>query len=168
VVLFKLQHRQRGQGENTLTPLGRPRVLSIHAISQKHNIIFDITLCGGWAGDQYATSGCPGTCSDRVMEPSNFDSTCTSPRADPLKLTSCIRRCLEDQVGRYLPVNAPAQRHIPLYTPFSLSLVQPGRSGVTRLYTNSVLVQVLTLHTMYIHIHLIRLLASHIMEHISP
>jgi len=41
---------------------------------KKHNIIFDITLCGGWAGDQYATSGCPGTCSDRVMDPSNFDN----------------------------------------------------------------------------------------------
>ncbi|KAF8609286.1 WSC-domain-containing protein [Ceratobasidium sp. AG-I] len=41
---------------------------------KKHNIIFDITLCGGWAGDQYAQSGCPGTCSDRVMEPSNFDN----------------------------------------------------------------------------------------------
>jgi len=41
---------------------------------KKHNIIFDITLCGGWAGDQYANSGCPGTCSDRVMDPSNFDN----------------------------------------------------------------------------------------------
>lgn len=40
---------------------------------KKHNIIFDITLCGGWAGDQYASSGCPGTCSDRIMNPANFD-----------------------------------------------------------------------------------------------
>ncbi|KAG9103600.1 hypothetical protein FRC06_009610 [Ceratobasidium sp. 370] len=39
-----------------------------------HNIVFDITLCGGWAGDNYANSGCPGTCSDRIMEPSNFDN----------------------------------------------------------------------------------------------
>ncbi|TFY80118.1 hypothetical protein EWM64_g3892 [Hericium alpestre] len=37
-----------------------------------HSIIFDITFCGDWAGNSYATSGCPGTCSDRLMDPSNF------------------------------------------------------------------------------------------------
>jgi len=41
---------------------------------KNHNIIFDITLCGGWAGDHYASSGCPGTCSDRIMDPANFDN----------------------------------------------------------------------------------------------
>lgn len=28
---------------------------------------------GDWAGNDYATSGCPGTCADRIMDPSNFD-----------------------------------------------------------------------------------------------
>ncbi|KAH9968940.1 glycoside hydrolase family 16 protein [Russula dissimulans] len=39
---------------------------------QNHSIIFDITFCGDWAGNSYATSGCPGTCSDRLTDPSNF------------------------------------------------------------------------------------------------
>ncbi|OJT12932.1 hypothetical protein TRAPUB_10497 [Trametes pubescens] len=37
-----------------------------------HSIVFDITFCGDWAGNSYATSGCPGTCPDRLMDPSNF------------------------------------------------------------------------------------------------
>ncbi|EIM92458.1 uncharacterized protein STEHIDRAFT_47968 [Stereum hirsutum FP-91666 SS1] len=39
-----------------------------------HSIIFDITFCGDWAGNDYATSGCPGTCADRIIDPSNFDN----------------------------------------------------------------------------------------------
>ncbi|KAG0708884.1 glycoside hydrolase family 16 protein [Suillus ampliporus] len=37
-----------------------------------HSIVFDITFCGDWAGNSYATSGCPGTCENRLMDPSNF------------------------------------------------------------------------------------------------
>ncbi|KAL1719504.1 glycoside hydrolase family 16 protein [Schizophyllum commune] len=37
-----------------------------------HSIIFDITFCGDWAGNSYATSGCPGECSDRLKDPANF------------------------------------------------------------------------------------------------
>ncbi|KAI0735188.1 concanavalin A-like lectin/glucanase domain-containing protein [Earliella scabrosa] len=37
-----------------------------------HSIIFDITFCGDWAGNSYATSGCPGTCSERLRDPGNF------------------------------------------------------------------------------------------------
>lgn len=37
-----------------------------------HSIVFDITLCGDWAGNSYSTSGCPGTCTDRLQDPSNF------------------------------------------------------------------------------------------------
>ncbi|EPT04304.1 hypothetical protein FOMPIDRAFT_159190 [Fomitopsis schrenkii] len=39
-----------------------------------HSIIFDITFCGDWAGNDYATSGCPGTCAQRIMDPSNFNN----------------------------------------------------------------------------------------------
>jgi hypothetical protein len=39
-----------------------------------HSIIFDITFCGDWAGNSYATSGCPGTCADRIRDPRNFDN----------------------------------------------------------------------------------------------
>lgn len=38
-----------------------------------HNLVFDITLCGGFAGALYPTSGCPGTCAEAVADPSNFD-----------------------------------------------------------------------------------------------
>ncbi|TDL26668.1 glycoside hydrolase family 16 protein [Rickenella mellea] len=37
-----------------------------------HQLIFDITLCGDWAGASYEGSGCPGTCTDAVADPSNF------------------------------------------------------------------------------------------------
>ncbi|KAF8626517.1 hypothetical protein AX15_004822 [Amanita polypyramis BW_CC] len=37
-----------------------------------HSIVFDITFCGDWAGNSYATSGCPGTCDERLMDPNNF------------------------------------------------------------------------------------------------
>jgi len=37
-----------------------------------HSIIFDITFCGDWAGNSYATSGCPGTCAEQLMDPNNF------------------------------------------------------------------------------------------------
>lgn len=37
-----------------------------------HSIIFDITFCGDWAGNSYNSSGCPGTCTERLMDPINF------------------------------------------------------------------------------------------------
>lgn len=36
-------------------------------------IVFDTTLCGDWAGATYQSGGCPGTCSQRVMNPANFN-----------------------------------------------------------------------------------------------
>jgi len=38
------------------------------------SIIFDITFCGDWAGNSYATSGCPGTCEERLQNPKNFEN----------------------------------------------------------------------------------------------
>jgi len=32
----------------------------------KHNLIFDLTFCGDWAGSVYSSSGCPSTCEDYV------------------------------------------------------------------------------------------------------
>ncbi|EGO01749.1 glycoside hydrolase family 16 protein [Serpula lacrymans var. lacrymans S7.3] len=37
-----------------------------------HSVIFDITFCGDWAGNSYTTSGCPGTCEERLVDPANF------------------------------------------------------------------------------------------------
>ncbi|EJU03692.1 glycoside hydrolase family 16 protein [Dacryopinax primogenitus] len=38
----------------------------------EQQIVFDITLCGDWAGSVYGSSGCPGTCQSQVMDPNNF------------------------------------------------------------------------------------------------
>jgi len=35
--------------------------------------IADVTFCGDWAGNSYATSGCPGTCEERLQDPKNFE-----------------------------------------------------------------------------------------------
>jgi len=32
----------------------------------------DTTLCGDWAGTSYSQAGCPGSCIQRVMDPSHF------------------------------------------------------------------------------------------------
>ncbi|EIW58553.1 glycoside hydrolase family 16 protein [Trametes versicolor FP-101664 SS1] len=42
-----------------------------HFLAQ--NLIFDITLCGDWAGPAYESSGCPGTCASAIADKSNFN-----------------------------------------------------------------------------------------------
>ncbi|KAG8860355.1 hypothetical protein FRB96_004004 [Tulasnella sp. 330] len=42
---------------------------------KSQQIVINTTLCGDWAGSVYSSSGCPGTCADRVADPSNFDGT---------------------------------------------------------------------------------------------
>ena len=37
-----------------------------------HSMIFDMTICGDWAGNTYGNSGCPGTCSQMVANAANF------------------------------------------------------------------------------------------------
>ncbi|QRV73718.1 glycoside hydrolase family 16 protein [Ceratobasidium sp. AG-Ba] len=44
-----------------------------------HQIVFNIDICGYWAGNGYTspqspTGTCPGTCTEQVMSPSNFDN----------------------------------------------------------------------------------------------
>ncbi|KAF8600516.1 hypothetical protein BDV93DRAFT_447343 [Ceratobasidium sp. AG-I] len=43
-----------------------------------HQIVLNIDICGFWAGNAYSdpqspAGACPGTCSDQVMDPTNFD-----------------------------------------------------------------------------------------------
>ena len=45
--------------------------IASHFLAQ--NLIFDITICGDWAGSAYESSGCPGTCSEAVANKTNFD-----------------------------------------------------------------------------------------------
>ncbi|CDO69351.1 Glycoside Hydrolase Family 16 protein [Trametes cinnabarina] len=44
--------------------------ISSHFVAQ--SLIFDITLCGDWAGAAYESSGCPGTCASAIADASNF------------------------------------------------------------------------------------------------
>lgn len=46
-----------------------------HFLAQ--NLIFDITLCGDWAGPAYEGSGCPGTCASAIANKTNFARKCT-------------------------------------------------------------------------------------------
>ena len=58
------------------TPAGfwSPETCNIAANFYDHSMIFDITICGGWAGGAYGNSGCPGTCSEMVANATNFAS----------------------------------------------------------------------------------------------
>lgn len=49
-----------------------------------HSLVFDTTLCGDWAGQVYANSGCPGTCAETVAKASNFGRAFFFPMLSPL------------------------------------------------------------------------------------
>ncbi|KAF5355853.1 hypothetical protein D9756_003785 [Leucocoprinus leucothites] len=49
-----------------------PDDCNISQYFSNHSIVFDITFCGDWAGNSYASTNCPGTCAERLMDPSNF------------------------------------------------------------------------------------------------
>ncbi|KAG6918971.1 hypothetical protein DXG01_010210 [Tephrocybe rancida] len=38
----------------------------------EHELTLDTTLCGDWASPTYASAGCPGTCAEAVMDPTNY------------------------------------------------------------------------------------------------
>jgi len=44
----------------------------INQYFRNHQIIFDTTLCGDWAGSSYVAAGCPGTCPEQVADPNSF------------------------------------------------------------------------------------------------
>lgn len=44
------------------------------AFFNSHSMIFDITLCGDWAGATYNSAGYSGSCAERVADPANFES----------------------------------------------------------------------------------------------
>lgn len=52
----------------SLSTLGCP----IDQYFRNHMLIFDMTLCGDWAGTSYEAAGCPGTCAERVADPTSF------------------------------------------------------------------------------------------------
>ncbi|KAJ7584612.1 concanavalin A-like lectin/glucanase domain-containing protein [Mycena floridula] len=39
---------------------------------ENHALVINTSLCGEWAGGNYQYSGCPGTCSTAVMDPTNY------------------------------------------------------------------------------------------------
>jgi hypothetical protein len=51
------------------------------------SMIFDITLCGDWAGATYNSAGYSGSCAERVVDPANFESGFISCAMYPRRLT---------------------------------------------------------------------------------
>jgi hypothetical protein len=52
-------------------------------------MVIDTTICGNWAGGSaYASSGCPGTCTDMVANASNYVGE-FSPDAESLRIAQC-------------------------------------------------------------------------------
>ena len=74
--------------QNWGTPTGfwSAATCDISANFYQHSIILDTTVCGGWAGDAYSSSGCPGTCSEMVSNATNFAS-------ELIDLLSCCPLC---------------------------------------------------------------------------
>jgi len=56
------------------TPAGfwSAQTCDISANFFQHSMVIDTTVCGNWAGGAYASSSCPGTCSDIVANATNF------------------------------------------------------------------------------------------------
>ncbi|KAF6757849.1 hypothetical protein DFP72DRAFT_1110736 [Ephemerocybe angulata] len=48
---------------------------------KKHVVVFDITFCGNYAGNNYNASQCPGTCAERLADPANL--IVRAPRSVP-------------------------------------------------------------------------------------
>ncbi|KAI0047724.1 hypothetical protein FA95DRAFT_1199372 [Auriscalpium vulgare] len=46
--------------------------LELAKASFEFSRVDQVTFCGDWAGNSCATSGCPGTCTDRLTDPGNF------------------------------------------------------------------------------------------------
>jgi hypothetical protein len=70
-----------------------------------HQLVFDTTICGDFAGSQYPQSGCPGTCAEAVADPTNFKCTCLMVVFSLLCLTSLCSCQVGDQLRRCLPAN---------------------------------------------------------------
>jgi hypothetical protein len=49
---------------------------AVDSFFSPQRLIFDTTLCGGWASGDYPNSGCPGTCTQQVTTGSNYFSAC--------------------------------------------------------------------------------------------
>ncbi|KAG9309026.1 glycoside hydrolase family 16 protein [Chiua virens] len=56
------------------TPAGSwsAQTCDVAANFYQHSMVIDTTICGGWAGGAYSSSGCPGTCSQMVSNATNF------------------------------------------------------------------------------------------------
>ena len=48
-------------------------------------MVFDITLCGDWAGATYNSAGYSGSCEERVANPANFESEFSFLRHSPME-----------------------------------------------------------------------------------
>ena len=84
---FKIWHFERqsipgdiGSGDPDPDSWPTPNALlsadncAVDSFFSPQRLIFDITLCGGWANSDYPNSGCPGNCAQQVTTGSNYIS----------------------------------------------------------------------------------------------
>lgn len=72
-----------------------------------HSIVFDITFCGDWAGNSYATSGCPGTCPEQLQNPANFvNASWAINTLKVYKTVSLIRPALNGAAAPTIPASS--------------------------------------------------------------
>ncbi|KAI0270844.1 glycoside hydrolase family 16 protein [Russula aff. rugulosa BPL654] len=82
---FKIWHFERqsipsdiGSGDPDPDSWPTPNALlsadncAVDSFFSPQRLIFDITLCGGWANSDYPNSGCPGNCAQQVTTGSNY------------------------------------------------------------------------------------------------
>ncbi|KAJ6575141.1 glycoside hydrolase family 16 protein [Mycena capillaripes] len=71
-----------------------------------HSIIFDITFCGDWAGNTYETSGCPGSCSTRLMDPSNFVNASWSINSLKVYKKQALVGTVSPAIALHIPIHS--------------------------------------------------------------
>ena len=84
-----------------------------------HSIVIDTTLCGDWAGAAFSGDGCPGTCSDFVADPANFNGMYLHFLPILITKPNCMFY-VQLQNGRSLPSKSTSLR-TELYLIFSTS-----------------------------------------------
>ncbi|KAF6766007.1 glycoside hydrolase family 16 protein, partial [Ephemerocybe angulata] len=82
-----------------------------------HAIVFDITFCGDWAGNSYATSGCPGTCDDRLMDPANFVNATWSINSLKVFKKQPLYAQVANSASSSMPTASALQRFLTILSP---------------------------------------------------
>ncbi|KAH6910653.1 family 16 glycosyl hydrolase [Coprinopsis sp. MPI-PUGE-AT-0042] len=96
-----------GEGKPNPRKWGKPsaflpsKTCDIETNFKNHTVIINITFCGDWAGNSYASSGCPGSCPERLMDPKNFENATWSLNSLKIYKKQLINAVLVDPSSAY-------------------------------------------------------------------